>query len=538
MRIVIRKRVFRLIPAFLACAALFAGVSGCATSGSIGPKPTDSATAAPLETPSQEAPPAASSAPALARGSASSPESSNTEREETLSAAELFADDLDFTGTQNESAQDGSSTPSIASQQGPTDGQETTSSAAGDPQQLADQKQYTNLWDRIRDGFALPPLDDPRVAYHERWFANNPKYMDRKMERARLYLYYIVQEIEKRGMPMEIALLPAIESAYQPHAYSRARALGLWQFIAPTARKYGIEMNWWYDGRQDVFASTRAALDYLQKLHAEFGDWDLALAAYNAGEGRVHYAIEYNRRKGRPTDYQHLRLRAETLHYVPKLMALVNIVSNPEAYGIHLASIPNEPYFAPVNIGSQIDLNVVAQLADVPVGDLYDINPGFKRWATAPDGPHRILVPIDKKEQLIEGLNSLPEESRIKWRRHRVRRGDTLSTIARRYGVSVSAIKRANHLRGTLIRVNQNLLIPISTRPISVRVANVTRPVRVSYRPPASRAKVVHRVRYGETLWSIARQYRVYVRQLARWNFIRPHDILRTGQTLNIWISP
>jgi membrane-bound lytic murein transglycosylase D len=174
----------------------------------------------------------------------------------------------------------------------------------------------------------------------------------------------------------------------------------------------------------------------------------------------------------------------------------------------------------------------------VPVGDLYDINPGFKRWATAPDGPHRILVPIDKKEQLIEGLNSLPEESRIKWRRHRVRRGDTLSTIARRYRVSVSAIKRANHLRGTLIRVNQNLLIPISTRPISVRVANVTRPVRVSYRPPASRAKVVHRVRYGETLWSIARRYRVYVRQLARWNFIRPHDILRAGQTLNIWISP
>jgi membrane-bound lytic murein transglycosylase D len=362
--------------------------------------------------------------------------------------------------------------------------------------------------------------------------------MDRKMERARLYLYYIVEEIEKRGMPMEIALLPAIESAYQPHAYSRARALGLWQFIAPTARKYGIEMNWWYDGRQDVFASTRAALDYLEKLYEEFNDWNLALAAYNAGEGRVHYAIDYNRRKGRPTDYQHLRLRAETLHYVPKLMALVNIVSNPQAYGIKLASIPNEPYFVPVDIGSQIDLNVVAELADVPVGDLYDINPGFKRWATAPDGPHRILVPIDKKEQLIDGLNNLPDGSRIKWRRHRVRSGDTLSTIARHYGVTISAITRANHLRGTLIRVGQNLLIPVSTRPLSLQVANVTRPAGVSYTPPASQAKVVHQVRNGETLWSIARQYRVYVNQLAKWNFIHPQDILRTGQTLNIWISP
>jgi membrane-bound lytic murein transglycosylase D len=458
-------------------------------------------------------------------------------------SAELFADDLtDFTDEGNESAQEASPVPSTALQQAPSDAQQSSEPAtpgeATDTPHPAEQKRYADLWDRIRDGFSLPPLDDPRVAFHERWFASNPQYMDRKMERARLYLYYIVQEIEKRGMPMEIALLPAIESAYQPHAYSRARALGLWQFIAPTARKYGIEMNWWYDGRQDVLASTRAALDYLQKLHEEFNDWNLALAAYNAGEGRVHYAIEYNRRKGRPTDYQHLRLRAETLHYVPKLMALVNIVSNPEAYGIQLASIPNEPYFVPVNVGSQIDLNVIAELADVPVGDLYDINPGFKRWATAPDGPHRILVPIDKREQLIEGLNSLPEESRIKWRRHRVSNGDTLSTIARRYGVTVSAIMRANHLRGTLIRVNQNLLIPISTRRLSLQVANVTRPVRASYTPPASQAKVVHRVRYGETLWSIARQYRVYVSQLAKWNFIRPQDILQTGQTLNIWISP
>ena len=399
--------------------------------------------------------------------------------------------------------------------------------------------QYTDIWDRIRSGFGLPALDDPRVSYHERWFVKNPQYMDRKVERARLYLYYIVEEVEKRGMPMEIALLPAIESAYQPHAYSHARALGLWQFIAPTARRYGIQMNWWYDGRQDVLASTRAALDYLEKLYTEFGDWHLALAAYNAGEGKIHYAMAYNQRRGRPTSYQYLRLKAETQHYVPKLLALSRIVANPNAYGVQIAVIPNEPYFAPVDIGSQIDLNVVAQLADIPMGDLYDINPGFKRWATAPQGPHRVLVPIDKKDQLVEALSNLPDEQRIKWRRHRVRQGDTLSTIARRYGVTVSAIKQANHIRGSLIRVNQNLLIPISARPLSTRVANVTRPVpRARVNPPKSQAKVVHRVRQGETLWSIARKYEVYVNQLARWNFMNKGDILRVGQRLQIWITP
>ncbi|MFQ5937633.1 MAG: transglycosylase SLT domain-containing protein, partial [Acidiferrobacterales bacterium] len=288
--------------------------------------------------------------------------------------------------------------------------------------------QPADLWERIRSGFNLPPLDDSRVAYHERWFTKNPAYMRRKVARAQLYLYHIVEEVEKRGMPTEIALLPAIESAYHPHAYSRARALGLWQFIAPTARRYGIKMNWWYDGRRDVLASTQAALDYLDRLYSEFGDWHLALAAYNAGEGKIRYAIRYNQRRGRPATYPYLRLRAETRHYVPKLMAIANIVSDPDAYGITLASIPNEPYFTSVDVGSQIDLNVIARLADVPVGDLYDINPGFKRWATDPNGPHRVLVPIDKKDRLVDDLNQLPNGSRVKWRRHRVRRGDTLST--------------------------------------------------------------------------------------------------------------
>jgi membrane-bound lytic murein transglycosylase D len=397
---------------------------------------------------------------------------------------------------------------------------------------------YTDLWDRIRAGFELPDVDDPLIAVHERWFQNNPEYMAQKTERARLYLYYIVAEIEKRNMPLEIALLPAIESAYQPHAYSRARALGLWQFIAPTARRYGIKMNWWYDGRRDVLSSTRAALDYLQELHDEFnGDWFLALAAYNAGEATIQYLIDYNHRHGLPTDYQHLRLKPETRNYVPKLLALAEIVAHPDRYGVKLTPIPNKPYFATVDIGSQIDLNVVSQLADVPIGDLYDINPGLNRWATAPNGPHRILVPVDRKEALIEGLNNLPEESRVRWRRHHVQAGDTLSVIARAYGVSVWDVQRVNGLRGTLIHVGQDLMIPISSRPLSVQVAHVTRPYfAVPPRPPGQ-AKLVHRVRAGETLWSIARRYGVYVSQLAKWNLISAQDILHVGQILNIWTS-
>ena len=406
-------------------------------------------------------------------------------------------------------------------------------------EETASTLHYTDLWDRVRSGLRLPKLDHQRVAYHERWFSKNPEYMKRKMKRASLFLYHIVEELDRRGLPMDLALLPAIESAYQPHAYSRARASGLWQFIPSTARRYGLKVNWWYDGRRDVVASTTAALNYLEDLHAEFDDWYLALAAYNAGEGKVRYLMERNRRRGLPTDYLHLRrLRPETHHYVPKLMAIINIVRNPEKYGITLEPIPNEPYFGRVDLGSQIDLNVVAKLADVPVGDLYDINPGFRRWATDPSGPHQVLVPIENKDTLVAGLANLSEDARIKWQRHRVKRGDTLGVIGKRYGVSVGAIKKANNIRGTLIGVDQNLMIPISSRPLSRNIANITRPLPRSRVGPRGRAKVIHRVRRGETLWSIARKYRVYVRQLARWNRMRTRDILRVGRRLKVWIRP
>ena len=395
----------------------------------------------------------------------------------------------------------------------------------------------TDIWARLRKGFAIEPLDSPLVDKEIQWFVNNPEYMQRMMERARLYLYYIADEVEKRGMPTEIALLPAIESAYKPHAYSRARAVGLWQFMPRTGKLYGLKANWWYDGRRDVQASTQAALDYLEKLYNDFdGDWHLALAAYNAGEGKVARMIKYNERKGKSTDYQYLKLKRETLHYVPKLMAMVAIVAHPDKYGVKLASIPNEPYFARVDTGSQVDLGVVAKLVDVPVDDLHDINPGYTRWATDPNGPHHLLVPADKKDALIEGLNNLPEEDRIQWQHHAVKRGETLSEIGRRYGLSVAALRTSNNLRSNLLHVGQDLLIPISAS------ASVPKVIRTAYRGSSTRAAkrgdpVIHRVRRGETLSSIARRYDVLVSQLAKWNLMQLDDVLRLGTKLKIWTS-
>src|SRR3989344_9053879 len=394
---------------------------------------------------------------------------------------------------------------------------------------------HPDIWSRIRGGFSIKPLDSPLVEREARWFANNPEYMQRMMERAKLYLYYIVEEVEKRGMPMEIALLPAIESAYKANAYSRARASGLWQFIPSTGRLYGLKANWWYDGRRDVQASTQAALDYLEKLYNDFdGEWHLALAAYIAGEGKVGRMMKYNERKGKSTDYQYLKLKRETQHYVPKLMAMVSIVADPAKYGVQLADIPNEPYFARVETGSQVDLGVVAKLMDLSVDDLQDINPGYRRWATDPNGPHHLLVPADKKEALIEGLSNLPEAERIQWQHHAVKRGETLHEIGRRYGRDVETLRTANNLRSNLLRVGQDLLIPVSSRPITVAAA------RTSYRSAvAHTAKrgetVIHRVRRGDTLSSIARRYNVLGHQLAKWNFISADGILRLGQKLKIW---
>lgn len=371
-------------------------------------------------------------------------------------------------------------------------------------------------------------LNNKYVAQYEKWYAARPEYIARVIERARPYLYYIVEEVEKRGMPTELVLLPAIESAFVPTAYSRAHAVGLWQFIPATARRYDIKINWWYDGRRDVIESTRAALDYLEFLHDEFkGNWFYALAAYNAGEGSIAYAIRKNKSKGRDIDYVNLRLKSETRRYVPKLIAFKNVINDPARYGIRLTSVANEPYFAAVDTGGQIDLNVVRELSGWNPKEMRHLNAAFKRWSTDPDGPHRLLVPLSMANSLEIALASLPESARVKWGSYTIRQGDTLGQIARRYSVSVSALQRSNRLNGTLIRAGKTLLIPLSAG--SQEIASI------SY--GGQQESLVHRVRSGDTLWGIARRYNVYISQLTQWNSIRTDATLRLGQNIVVYVN-
>src|SRR5471032_2543047 len=256
-----------------------------------------------------------------------------------------------------------------------------------------------DLLERVRGGFTLDDVDEPAIDAQANWFANHPDFLERTFGRSELWLYYIVGQLEQRNMPRELALLPVIESAFEPYAYSRARASGLWQFISDTGRRFGLKQDWWYDGRRDPIEATRAALDYLQALHDEFnGDWLLAIAAYNCGELAVERAIDHNRRAGKPTDFWHLKLPTETRGYVPELLAMRRLVANPARYGLEFSRIQDEPYFVPIATGGQIDMQVVADIAGISAEDLYTLNPAFHRFATDPTGPHRLLVPVDAAE--------------------------------------------------------------------------------------------------------------------------------------------
>jgi membrane-bound lytic murein transglycosylase D len=384
---------------------------------------------------------------------------------------------------------------------------------------------YDDIWDRIRSGLTLPELDSKHVSAYERAYSEQPKYLQRVFERASPFLPYIVEQVAARGFPLEIALLPVVESAFRPKARSWAGAEGMWQFIAATGRRHGLQQNWWYDGRHDVIESTRAALDYLQFLQAEFnGDWFLALAAYNGGENRIARELSRNRKQGKPLHFTALKLHSETHRYVPRLIAVRNIIADPEAFGVVLPDIPNRQPIAVIDAESQIDFAIVSTLAHVPLQMLLDLNPGYKRRATPPNGPHRIAVPATHQQQLIAGLANLSPNKRLRWTGYRVTSGDVLGKIAQKYGVSVREIRDANRLRGDLIKPGQNLIIPLSAQTLSTTAID----------PPtaATGNRHTYRVSPGDTLWSIARRYRVYISQLTDWNSIEAGAVLRLGQQL------
>jgi membrane-bound lytic murein transglycosylase D len=393
-----------------------------------------------------------------------------------------------------------------------------------------------DLWHRSRTRFVLERESRPRLSREIEWFARNQAYMDRVSDRARLYLHHIVTEVERRDLPGELAMLPVVESAYQPFAYSHARASGIWQFIPSTGRLYGLRYSWWYDGRRDVVESTRAALDYLEKLHAEFdGDWLLALAAYNSGEGNVRKAIRRNQRAGKPTDFWSLKLPRETRSYVPRLLAISAIVADPGGHGLALKPIPDKAYFAATQLDGQIDLALAADMAQVTLEELYLLNPGFSRWATDPEGPHRLLLPVGAVPDFEQRLADLPADERIRWHRHVIRSGDTLGVIAQKYRTSVAALKQANNLRGTTIRQGRSLIVPMASRSLAdYRLsADMRRTMRRAI--PGSGNKIVYRVRRGDSLWKIARRFGVSVNKLARWNGLAKRSVLRPGKRLVIY---
>lgn len=396
-----------------------------------------------------------------------------------------------------------------------------------------------DIWERMRRGFAMPDRDEARIEPQRRWHERHPGYLDRVATRAEPFLHYIVEEIERRDLPMELALLPIVESGYDPFAYSHGRAAGMWQFIPSTGRHFGLKQNWWYDGRRDFIAATDAALTYLEQLAERFdGDWELAMAAYNGGGGTVSRAIRRNRQRGEAIDYWNLGLPRETMHYVPKLLALRDIIRDPGEYEVTLRPLANEPRLAVVELEGQIDLALAAELAEIDIDTLYRLNAGYNRWATDPDGPHRLVIPREQQDTFEAALSELGPNERISWTRHRIQSGESLNTIARRYNTTVALLQDVNELRGSTIRAGDHLLVPQSKAdPAAYSGSQAERLSRIQSTQRGDREKVVHKVQSGESFWSISQRYDVNVRQLAQWNGMAPGDTLRAGQSLAVWVE-
>ena len=393
-----------------------------------------------------------------------------------------------------------------------------------------------SLWKRIRAGFALPDLDSPLVARHEAWYLNRPDYLHRMIERSRLYLYFIVDEVEKRKMPMEIALLPMIESAYNPTAYSRAHASGIWQFIPSTGKHYGLQQTWWYDGRRDVMAATRAALDYLDRLHDQFGDWQLALASYNWGENGVARAVAKNKAKRKPATYPYLQMPRETRNYLPKLQAIKNIISHPEKLGFPLEDIPNQPYFTTVTTAQHIDMQIAARLAEMTEDDFRSLNPAHTRPVITSNGTRTLLVPVDKAGIFTTNLKGYGEPL-VSWQTYTLKKNENLTTVADKFDISQDRLREINGIkRHVALSPGRSLLVPMDEDANASNFGDTWD--TPEFQAPEDRfgGRVTYKVRNGDSLYSIALKHRVTVAAIKDWNRLRSNQ-LRAGQRLTIYTS-
>lgn len=402
------------------------------------------------------------------------------------------------------------------------------------PAELAPQD---DLWLRIKEGYGMPELSSEYTRNHESWYAARPDYVKRMVARSQRYLYHIVEEVEKRGMPTEIALLPMVESAFNPQAYSRSKASGIWQFIPSTGKDFGLKQNWWVDNRRDVTAATNAALTYLQRLHVMFGTWDLALAAYNAGEGTVRRAIERNRKQGLPTDYESLTLPAETRNYVPKLQAVKNIMTHPEQYGLEILPIPNRPYFTKVSAPEQIDAHLAAKLAEISYEEFSSLNPEYNRPVlTATGTVHELLLPVGTAEVFKTNLENY-DKPLVSWQTYHAKRGERMDSIARKFGISLSQLRNVNDLPSrNKLAISRQILVPNAKASVSdgavMLVADSSEAVGQTDARVTQRA-LQHRVAKGDTLQLIAKRYGTDTRQLMQLNRLKSSK-LKVGMQLTI----
>ena len=393
-----------------------------------------------------------------------------------------------------------------------------------------------DLWQYISNRQTLSASSQEDLFWHIDWFKKNPDYLTRVTKRAKPYLHLVTQEVEKAGLPIEIALLPIVESAYYPFSYSHGTASGLWQFIPSTGKLYGLKEDWWYDGRRDVLASTKAAVKYLKNLNKLFkGDYLLAIAAYNSGPGRVQKAIRKNKRLGKKTDFWHLDLPAETRGYVPRLLAVAKLIKYPERYGQTITPVSNKPQLKVVTLDSQFDLATIAQWAGISLDDVYTLNPGLKRWATPSNPPYDILLPVEQAKIFEENLNSHPKNTRVRWLRHKVASGESLSYLAHKFKTTLSQIKSVNNMSNSLIKVGEYLIVPLAQGADNDYALSESEREKRRLNAKKTGVKVVHTVVKGDSLWKIAKQYNTQISSIVKWNHLTHDQPLSIGKKLVIW---
>lgn len=383
---------------------------------------------------------------------------------------------------------------------------------------------HDDIWQRIRSQLSITVPDNKEVAKWRKYYLRHPNFMVTISERAEPFLYYIVEEIERRNMPIELALLPIVESSYLPYGVSNQSAAGLWQFMPVAAKRFNLERNWWYDGRRDVVSSTNAALDYFQFFHRTLGqDWLNAVAAFNSGEGRVGRAIAKNKRANKPYDFWSLDLPRETTAYVPKLLAIIDILQRADELNYVFTPIKNAPAVAAISLENQLDITLAAKWANIEAKELVRLNPGLNRGVTPPDTEHLLLVPVESAEQIQSKMASTKKKDWLRWHKYTVKSGDTLSEISTKHTVKVAAIKQLNQLTSSNIRIGQTLVLPLTSH--IVDLSDFTR---------YGTKRRYHVVKNGDNLWDISRKYKVKLQDLVRWNKLSGNSLLQPKQRLKV----